>query len=101
MSGRRVLIMVCPGWEHLSHILRNPGHYESGYLQCGNGGSLSISAPSMALDGLFLGTTVVGPRQRTVSPTLSTLSLAFESRLPTAPYPLIAPKPPAISFQNG
>ncbi len=94
-----------PKWgisETTTNMLVNSGQYQAGYVQGGNGGSLSISAPSMALDGLFLGTTIVGPRQRTFAPTLSTLSLAFESRLSSmSPYPLVAPKPPAISFQNG
>ena len=93
-----------PKWgisETTTSPLVTAGQYEAGYTQGGNGGSLSISAPSMALDGEFLGTTIVGPRQRTSAPTLSALSLAFESRLATTPYPFVSPKPPAISFQDG
>ena len=38
-------------------------HYEADYNQGGNGGTISISAPTMALDGTLLGNTVTGPRQ--------------------------------------
>ena len=36
--------------------------YQAGYVQGGNGGSLAITAPAMALDGTMLGATVAGPR---------------------------------------
>jgi filamentous hemagglutinin family protein len=38
-----------------------------GFVQGGSGGSVSITAPAMALDGRFLGNTVEGPNQRTTS----------------------------------
>ncbi len=96
-----------PKWgifETSTSPLVSSGQFEAGYLRGGNGGSFTISAPSMALDGRLLGTTIVGPRQRTSSPTLSTLSLAFQSQalLPgsTNIYTLVSPNPPAISFQG-
>ncbi len=92
-----------PKWgisETTTNQLATSGQYEDGYIQGGNGGSLTISASSMALDGQLLGTTVVGPRQRTTPPTLSTLSLAFESRLATNPTLFISNAPPAIAFSN-
>ena len=76
------------------------GLYEEGYIQGGNGGTLTISASSMALDGELFGTTVVGPRQRTTPPTFSTLALAFESRLPSMPTLFIANSPPAVTFSD-
>ncbi len=92
-----------PKWgisETRTNPLASAGQYEDGYLQGGNGGSLTISASSMALDGQFLGTTIVGPRQRVTPPGLSTLSLAFESRLASNPNLFISNLPPAITFSN-
>ena len=78
-------------------------NYEPGYVQGGNGGTLSITAPAMALDGGLSGATVAGPRQREVAPTVSTLSLVFQSQdlsLPQNLYPAYSPTPPAITFQT-
>jgi filamentous hemagglutinin family protein len=79
-------------------IVSSVSHYENGYLQGGNGGGISISAPAMALDGKLYGNTVAGGRQRvngqrsiTVSsgtvvpnfsalPVAGTLSLSFEQQ---------------------
>jgi filamentous hemagglutinin len=53
-------------------------HYEPGYIQGGNGGTLNIQAPTIALDGSSLvGQTVTGPRQISAPPTAGLLSLAF------------------------
>ena len=41
--------------------LQTGGRFQAGYVQGGNGGSLAITAPSMALDGNLSGTTVRGP----------------------------------------
>jgi filamentous hemagglutinin len=52
--------------------------YEPGYIQGGNGGTLSIQAPTITLDGSNLvGQTVTGPRQISAPPTAGELSLAF------------------------
>ncbi|HEV2946324.1 MAG TPA: filamentous hemagglutinin N-terminal domain-containing protein, partial [Gemmataceae bacterium] len=45
--------------------LGNSGQYNPGYIQGGNAGSISITAPTMTLYGSFLGNTVAGPNQRT------------------------------------
>lgn len=78
--------------------------YESGYTQGGSGGSLAITAPAMALDGSMIGTTFVGPRQRTTQPSLSSLSLSFKGQDPALAqnfFPYYSPTPPAIVFQSG
>jgi filamentous hemagglutinin len=45
--------------------LRGGGQYEQPYIQGGNAGSISITAPTMTLSGSLLGNTVSGPYQRT------------------------------------
>ena len=60
--------------------LLNGSHYEAGYVQGANGGSLSITAPAMALDGDFFGNTVTGLRQRSAAPSASSLTLAFKEQ---------------------
>ena len=92
-----------PKWgisETHTNPMVNGGQFEAGYVQGGNGGTLSISASSMALDGQLLGTTITGPRQRTTPPALSALSLAFQSRLTTTPYLFVAPAPPTVTFED-
>ena len=42
--------------------------YDAEYTQGGNGGSLAITGPVLALDGTLLGKTVADSRQRTLSP---------------------------------
>ena len=56
--------------------------YDPGYLQGGNGGSLSITAPSMALSGNLYGNTVTGSEQRTAQTSLSS-TYSGASFLPT------------------
>jgi len=51
--------------------------YESGYIQGGAGGSISIQAPAAAIDGNLLGLTVTGERQLQNAPAASSFSLAF------------------------
>jgi filamentous hemagglutinin family protein len=76
--------------------------YEAGYTYGAAGGSLTINAPRMALDGQLLGQTVNGARQREVQAPASTLNLAFQAQQMQAPlYPTYAPAPPSIIFQNG
>jgi filamentous hemagglutinin family protein len=100
--------------------------YQDSYLQGGNGGSISITAPSMALDGSLQGATVAGALQNTPLsqlqktyggsnflttaeaiygvPQASSLSLTFagangaDAADTFAPY---SPTPPSITFQNG
>ncbi len=93
-----------PKWgifQTTTNQLVNGSQFEPGYTQGGNGGTLSISAASMALDGTLLGATIVGPRQRDMPPVLGSVSLAFQANLPSLSYPLISPNPPDIVIRNG
>lgn len=75
---------------------------EPGYVQGANGGSLNISASSMALDGTLQGGTVSGPWQRSAAPTPSALRLAFQAQ--DASYvqlPNYSPTPPKVTIGNG
>ena len=112
--------------QTFSDALQSGAEYEASYVQGGNGGSLSITAPAVALDGSLNGQTVTGPQQLTPISQLSktyagatflpttisisgipeagSLSLNFQaqdSTDPSANYPAISPSPPAITFQNG
>ena len=78
-------------------------HYEQGYLYGGNGGSVSIIAPSTALQGTLLGLTVNGPRQvgpDAVQAASSALTVAFEGDQAVNPYQVDAPSPPAVVFSE-
>lgn len=77
-------------------------HYEEGYVQGANGGSIDISAPAMALDGTMRGNTVAGPKQRSQQPAGSSLSLKFESQQTDhlTNYQPLSPTPPSIVFGN-
>lgn len=73
--------------------------YEEGYTLGAAGGKLSISAPSMALDGGMAGTIVVGEKQRLAPPSGSTLSILFQAQDTTYPIlPIHSPAPPAVTF---
>jgi len=53
----------------------------------------------MALDGNLLGNTVAGARQRTIAPTVSTLSLNFEAQAPVT-FLSVFPTDLSIIFQE-
>ena len=75
--------------------------YEAGYVQGKDGGSLSITAPSMALDGKLVGRTVTGPRQQFQAPKPGSLTLAFQAQdLNNTLYVPYSPTPPAIRFDT-
>lgn len=79
-------------------------HFEPGYIEGKNSGSITIAAPAMALDGELLGATVTGPRQRVVAsaPKLAALSLSFEKQdAAVANYRSYSPTPPSIVFTEG
>ncbi len=59
----------------------NGGHFEDSYIQGAAGGSISIIAPSVALDGKLAGTTVTGPKQTRLNPTSSSLPAASKLAL--------------------
>ena len=81
------------------------GTYEAGYIQGGNGGSLTVTAPSMAIDGRIMGTTVVGSRQRSAPPVGSSLSLNFQGQYQDPvnlnSFLTDSRTPPAIKLQSG
>jgi len=60
--------------------IRTGSHYESGYYQGGSGGSIAITAPTMALDGKLVGNIVTGARQQTSTGAFSHLSLSFSGK---------------------
>jgi filamentous hemagglutinin family protein len=91
-------------------------HDEPGYIQGGNGGSLTITAPSMTLAGNLYGNTVAGALQRSLTPTQTvgggtaswmmlptagSLSLTFSQASSTLGLPSFSPAPPDIVFQPG
>jgi filamentous hemagglutinin len=89
--------------ETFTSPLATGAYFEPGYVSGGKGGSLSITAPSMALDGQLLGTTITGPRQQFIPPTPSSLSLLFQAQTPLiiANFYPISPTPPSVLFGPG
>ncbi len=84
-------------------LVLSGAHYEEGYTQGKNGGSVALRAPSMALDGSLRGNTLDDPRPRTSTPLGSTLSLTFQGRDAVAPYVLnllVPPAPPRVTFSS-
>jgi filamentous hemagglutinin family protein len=76
-------------------------HYQNGYISGGNGGTLTISAPAVALDGRLLGSTMIGERQRDAMPLLASLNLYLQGQQLLAPlYSYYSPTPPEIRFQT-
>ncbi len=55
--------------------------YEAPYINGADGGSITIKAPSVALDGSLLGQTIAGPRQLRSTPVTSTLPAEFAADL--------------------
>jgi filamentous hemagglutinin len=81
------------------------GSLQQGYAEGAAGGTLSITAAGMALDGTLRGLTVQGPRQRSNPPGPSVLALNFEAektvQIPGSEainYIKYSPTPPAIVF---
>jgi filamentous hemagglutinin family protein len=94
-----------PKWS-LTNTYSNPinllgARYEAGYIYGASGGTITISAPGMALDGSLLGTTVAGPRQRSVIPKSSSLSLLFRAQdASTQDFRYFSPTPANITFDG-
>ncbi|RYD24259.1 MAG: filamentous hemagglutinin N-terminal domain-containing protein [Verrucomicrobiaceae bacterium] len=91
------------GVNKVYHSMLAPAgyRYEGDSTQGAAGGKLKITAPSMALDGKFDGSTIVGEKQRIIPPVGSSLSLAFtgtDTSYPT--LPVFAPAAPRITFSN-
>jgi len=75
-------------------------HWESGYTQGADAGTISITAPSMALDGALRGLSVPGERQREAAPAAGKLALAFTREDASTPlYLAVSPTPPLVIFQ--
>lgn len=92
------------GDSYSKHLSQGGSSYENAYTEGAAGGSISMTASAMALDGSLRGSTVVGERQRTHLPEHASLSLAFQSRDLNFPrdkvYPVISPNAPTVTFAN-
>jgi len=75
-------------------------HYEDSYVEGGNGGSISIAAPAVALDGALLGRTYPGSRQLQVPPALSSITLSFQMQSAASDTSLSSPTPPQVLFAD-
>lgn len=77
-------------------------YFQKSYVEGADAGSISLTAPSMALDGRLVGRAVQGPRQvnqKTFSPAANgSLALRFQKADSLAPQFLVSPTPPAIRF---
>ncbi len=81
------------------------GTYQESYVEGASGGTLSLSASSMALDGDLRGSTVTGSQQRSTPPSPGSLKIDFEAdkALPipgsaTISYFKQSPTPPTVQF---
>ncbi|MFZ4599019.1 MAG: filamentous hemagglutinin N-terminal domain-containing protein, partial [Terrimicrobiaceae bacterium] len=77
---------------------------EPSHIQGGDAGSISIVAPSVALDGDLIGQAVQGPRQSNET-TLAlaksgTLNIRFQAADPVTPNFNISPTPPRVVFDS-
>ncbi|MBU6182285.1 MAG: filamentous hemagglutinin family protein [Verrucomicrobia bacterium] len=79
-------------------------YFQKSYVEGADAGSISITAPSMALDGKLVGRAVQGPRQvnqKTFSPAKNgSLALRFQKADPIAPQFSLSPTPPSIRFST-
>ena len=75
--------------------------FEPGGLFGAAAGSLTITAPSMALDGGLYGITVAGPNQRTLLPKISELTLNFQREELAVPHFAESPTPPTVTIGSG
>ncbi len=81
------------------------GTQEAAYVEGAAGGTLTMTAPSMAIDGELRGLTVVGPRQRATPPGQSTLRLDFEGEKTldfsgNLNFLKYSPTPPSVLISN-
>jgi hypothetical protein len=86
--------------QTFSTPLLGGAYYQAGYIEGGEGGGISIKAPSMALDGSLLGNTVTGTRQLSSNPNTSALSLIFQAQDATS-LQYYSPTTPNVTFQSG
>jgi len=83
------------------------GTTQASYVEGAAGGTLSLSAPSMALDGNLKGNTIKGEQQRSTPPSAGSLQLSFEAekavQVPGGTamnYIAYSPTPPTIVFSE-
>jgi filamentous hemagglutinin len=91
-------------------VKASASYYEAPYVSGGNGGSLSIQSPALALDGSLDGLTVVGARQLRTTPssgvsalpTSSALALKIgrELTLTKGGIALVSPYSPNVTFSR-
>lgn len=83
----------------------NGDHFEQSYLQGADGGTITISAASMALDGKLLGQTIAGARQRDNPAAQSAINFSFTAEIvdPEASSlnQPVSPTPPKVVFGDG
>ncbi len=92
-----------------AHALAMTGAYnERGQVSGADGGSISITAPAMALDGTLTGQTVEGPRQvrsslaSSMLPKPASLNLAFRGQEDLAPdFRITYPDALEVIFREG
>ncbi|MGH8048428.1 MAG: hypothetical protein ACREKL_14390, partial [Chthoniobacterales bacterium] len=103
-----------PKWgitkSYIHPLQLSRSHFEKGYVSGADGGSIAITAPTMALDGKLAGNTTAGTRQirdsklKTELPAASRLSLSFESQIVSpmdaSIFLATSPHPPKILFAN-
>jgi filamentous hemagglutinin len=95
--------------EVFRHALApNGSRYQESYVQGGDAGTVSITAPSIVLDGKLLATTVVGDSQNrnhsgtSTLPKAGTLALNFRGRENLSPtYYVTYPEPLDVVFKSG
>jgi len=97
-----------PNQVYTKIVKSSASYYEAPYLSGGNGGSLSILSPALALDGSLEGLTVAGARQLRTTPSSgasalpssSTLKLRIgrEVGLTKGGIALVSPYAPTITF---
>ncbi len=99
--------MISQKWG-VTKTITNPlaaGVLQDSYFEGAAGGTLTLTAPSMVVDGELRGVTIQGPRQRTNLPSLSTLRIKFESEKTllysgTLNYITNSPTPPSVRFSG-
>ncbi|MES2475937.1 MAG: filamentous hemagglutinin family protein [Verrucomicrobiota bacterium] len=80
------------------------GTYQEGFVEGAAGGTLTLTAPSMAIDGELRGATVEGPRQRAnpAAPGKLVLNFSSQRRLDLSANQFVnitaSPTPPDITF---
>lgn len=82
-----------------SSIWSSRAYDQTGYLQGADGGSLSITAASMAVDGMLTGLSVSGPYQREIPVHAASLELKWQADVSGfEDYFFQSPTPPVITF---